>query len=99
MKTVELVYKEHWPYPSESSIIEAMKAYADQFKPVWIKPSERLPDRVPNKSYSQVPCLVKKNNEVMILVFNHEHLCWDNEDGDDYNCDINAVTGWILLPE
>ncbi len=67
----------------------------------WVKTSERLPDRVPGASYSQVPCLVwdTKFKEVRILVFNHDHECWDDEDGDDYECDIERCSHWMPLPQ
>ena len=49
----------------------------------WIKTTDKLPERIPNKIYSQVPCLVVKNEQVQILCFNHEDNCWDDEDADD----------------
>jgi len=65
----------------------------------WIPCKERLPERQENTRYSQVPCLVFKNNQVFMLVFNHEHECWDDESGDDYYCDIYDVSHWMPLPE
>jgi hypothetical protein len=65
----------------------------------WIKTSERLPERVPNERYSQAWCLCVVDREVKILAFNHEHLCWDDSSGDDYECDIKDVSYWQLLPE
>lgn len=65
----------------------------------WIKTSELLPERKENTRYSQVPCLVVRNGEITILVFNHEHECWDQEDGDDYCCDIFDIKYWQPLPE
>lgn len=76
----------------------------------WVLTSERIPERKQGTTYSQVPCLAVKvltNNrtgemylgDVQILVFNHEHDCWDGEDGDDYDCDINDVYAWMPLPE
>ena len=79
--------------------------------PQWISVKERLPERVPGAEYSQVQCIVNKEYkwvrgqsagvyyQIQILVFNHEHECWDTEDGDDYDCDINQVTHWMPLPE
>lgn len=77
----------------------------------WIKTSDQLPERQEGKIYSQVPCLVVKaypwkrkeregvSYQTEILVFNHEHKCWDQEDGDDYDCDIETVKYWMKLPE
>lgn len=77
----------------------------------WISVKDRLPERAENLAYSQVPCLVNKRYDwerheqkghyyqIQILVFNHEHECWDQEDGDDFDCEIERVTHWIALPE
>ena len=64
----------------------------------WIRTDMRLPEREPNKRYSQVPCLVWYRGEVTVLVFNHEHMVWDDDSGDDYKCDIGAVSHWMPLP-
>ena len=70
----------------------------------WIKTSERLPEK-------SMQCLCYKKYiwnrrgvegafyQTEILAFNNVHNCWDNEDGDDYNCDIETVTHWMPLPE
>jgi len=31
-------------------------------------------------------------------VFNKECNCWDTEDGDDYECDLNPQDIWFSLP-
>jgi hypothetical protein len=36
--------------------------------------------------------------EATVLVFNHEHMVWDDDSGDDYKCDIGAVSHWMPLP-
>lgn len=69
----------------------------------WIPTAERQPERVPNQVYSQVACLVyrqySKSSQIEILVFNHEHECWDDSTGDDYECEIGRVSHWMPLPE
>lgn len=65
----------------------------------WISTKDELPERKPDVKYSQVPCLVFRNNEIEILVFNHEYMVWDNADGDDFCCDIGDVSHWMLLPQ
>lgn len=64
----------------------------------WVTIETRLPDREPNKSYSNPPCLVTLKGEVRILCFNHEHLVWDDETGDDFYCQIGDVIAWQPLP-
>jgi hypothetical protein len=66
----------------------------------WKLTSEELPEG-DIKGYGQVPCLVSKRydftnrkgedksyHQTQILIFNIDHQCWDQEDGDDYDCDI-----------
>jgi hypothetical protein len=76
---------------------QTMKVSEDGME--WIKTSDKLPDRDPNQRYSQVPCLVVYRGQIEILVFNHEHMVWDDESGDDYFCSIEEVSHWIPLPE
>jgi hypothetical protein len=69
----------------------------------WISVKDRLPERNPNKRYSQVPCIVWDQHHGMqrVLVYNNEHSCWDDEHGDDYFTDAigGTVTHWMPLPE
>lgn len=65
----------------------------------WISVKEKLPERVSGRTYSQVPCIVYHDREIRILVFNHEHMCWDQEDGDDHCCNIEDVSHWMPLPD
>ena len=32
-------------------------------------------------------------------VFNKEYKCWDTEDGDDYDFDLDETDRWFRLPE
>ena len=73
--------------------IQCQKDMADK----WIKTSEQLPERLPNVRYSN-PKVIVWYGEVAMLRFNHEHECWDDEDGDDYCCDIESVEYWMPLP-
>lgn len=66
----------------------------------WKYPAiDGLPEKPGLKSYEQIPCLVKLNGDFAILVWNCEHNCWDDEDGDDYECDPLAVTCYVPLSE
>lgn len=57
-----------------------------------------LPKKQTN-SYEQYDCLVSRKGEVLHLVWNCEHTCWDQSDGDDYYCDPLDVDGYMLFPE
>jgi len=65
---------------------------------MWIKTSEKKPPREPNVKYSNPSVIVYYKREVMMLCFNHEHECWDDESGDDYFCDVEDVEYWMKLP-
>jgi len=68
----------------------------------WIKTSDRLPEKPGIKRYEQIPCLVVRagrRGHVELLVWNCEHLCWDDSEGDDHDCDPYQVSHWMPLPE
>lgn len=70
----------------------------------WIPTKEQLPKKPGIKGYEHVMCLVtvqqpNRAPSVHILAWNCEHLCWDDEDGDDYSSFHPYVTAWKPLPE
>lgn len=66
----------------------------------WIPTADKLrPDKPGKRPYEQVPCLVVKNQEILIRLWNFEHLVWDDEDGDDFFCNAVDVTHWMPLPD
>lgn len=68
----------------------------------WIKTDGTLPPPKPGlQRYEQIPCVVYKkgDNWPRILVWNCEHLCWDDEDGDDFNCSWNDVDVYFIIPK
>jgi hypothetical protein len=60
----------------------------------WIKTTDRLPD-------SDGTYIVWDTHHYMVrtLVFNHENECWDDEWGDDYECNIERVSHWMPIPD
>lgn len=65
--------------------------------PYWISTEERLPEKPGKSHYEHVDCLVLKQGYIEHLMWNCEHLCWDDEAGDDYNCDAMAVSHWMPM--
>lgn len=37
--------------------------------------------------------------EVKILTYNDVHACWDDEEGDDYYCELSRAQNYMELPE
>lgn len=66
----------------------------------WIKITslDDLPKKQTN-SYEQYDCLVFYKGEIKHLVWNCEHLVWDDADGDDYFCDALSPTHYMLFPD
>lgn len=80
-------------------IIAAMEEYASSREAKWISVEERLPEKPGKESYEHVACLVSDPRwGVMIAMWNCEHLCWDQEDGDDVHPYAQQVTHWQPLP-
>lgn len=65
----------------------------------WIATTEKLhPDKPGIVPYEQIACLIVKDGEIMLRLWNCEHLVWDGEDGDDFYCTAESVTHWMPLP-
>lgn len=65
----------------------------------WIQSKDKLhPDKPGIERYEQIPCLIVRKGEILIRLWNCEHLVWDTEDGDDYFCGAEEVTHWMPLP-
>lgn len=68
----------------------------------WISVEDRLPPEDKDCSYSSVWCEVYiKGVGISIHPFCHPHMCWDDQEGDDYFCDaVGArITHWKPLPK
>lgn len=61
----------------------------------WIKTSEKLPE-----ADTRVIAYKKDSYlKIHFLWYNKYHNCWDDEDADDFYCDIDQVSHWMPLPE
>lgn len=68
----------------------------------WIATKDKLhPDKPGLYKYEQIRCLVIFRGRPRILMWNCEHLCWDDEEGDDFFCNAADVTYWheIIGPD
>lgn len=59
---------------------------------------KNINEEKPNDSQRVLVC-DKHFGEVRILTYNDYYKCWDTEDGDDYNCELNSIEWWMPLPE
>jgi hypothetical protein len=59
---------------------------------------ERLPEKPSLESYEHVRCLIFIRNEWQIGMWNCEHLCWDDDDGDDFLYEAGKPSHWMPLP-
>lgn len=59
-----------------------------------------LPEKTGKVNYEHVGCLVIDNSgEMRILMWNCEERYWDDEEGDDYECDADGVQYFLPLSE
>lgn len=65
----------------------------------WIKTSEQIPLKTGKSSYEQIACLVVRNGDIRIAVWNFQECSWDTEDGDDFLCEASGCPYWAELPE
>lgn len=97
-------------WPNGGKPLCAAPIIATEIPVASIQPTRESPwvsttDRAPNDNES-TPYLCMRRYEGkskpfyqrQILVFNPDHMVWDNEDGDDFNCELNQVSHWMPLP-
>ena len=66
----------------------------------WKSPAkDGLPPKPGKLPYEQIPCLAIRKGEMHLLMWNCEHNCWDEQDGDDYMFDPLDVDYYIPLTE
>lgn len=67
----------------------------------WYLTSEKPhPDKPGKARYEHVVCLVNRvGHGLQTLAWNCEHLVWDDEQMDDYECEVKDVTAWMALPD
>ena len=63
-----------------------------------IETAKRLPGKPGLRSYEHVRCLIFVNGDWEIGMWNCEHLCWDDDEGDDFRYDPTVPTHWMPLP-
>jgi hypothetical protein len=51
------------------------------------------------KDHERVLVWDSEFNECAIRVFNKHYNCWDDEDADDYDCELSSYEFWMNLPE
>lgn len=79
-----------------SPLVQEIVAEAVQGQ--WVPTTDRLPEKPGIDSYEHVRCLIVVNGEIEIGMWNCEHLCWDDEEGDDYLYDPDTPTHWMPPP-
>lgn len=64
---------------------------------LWTTDKNKL--KKTEKGFQQIQCLVMRKGLIKLLFWNCDHECWDNSEGDDYECDFEAVQAFIPVSE
>lgn len=64
----------------------------------WIRTTDRLPEKPGKEDYEHVECLVRRKGRIYVALWNCEHLCWDDDDGDDFRWHATDPSHWMPLP-
>ena len=63
----------------------------------WKHTSKGEYPQATKKERDEIQCLVCKAGMYGVLSWNNHYQCWDDEQGDDYLCDKEAVDKWEYL--
>lgn len=73
---------------------------------VWHETKNEVPQvygEYENESYPQIPCLVlgylSTGYGYGVRYWNVTEKCWDDEEGDDYECDKDEIEKWAYLDD
>lgn len=66
-------------------------------KHIWHPNTEEPVPQSDNESH--VDCLVETSWGFGVRCWNPYEKCWDDEDGDDYDCDMKSVKRWTYLDD
>lgn len=78
----------------------ALAAFLREAVSPWIKiiSAEDLPKKPGLKSYEYVDCLIFHKGEIKKRPWNCEHMCWDDDEYDDFYCNPLEPSHYMPLP-
>lgn len=79
--------------------VECASSPEREFGGQWISTKDRLPEKPGLSDYEQIDCLVIHKGERRHLVWNCEHMVWDDSSGDDWVCNPLDVDYWMPFPD
>ena len=96
----EELYELSWRSTTSQEAESAIAAALLEAAGAWcaIKTIDDLPKKQTDR-YGQYDCLVYHKGGVKPLVWNCEHVCWDDWTGDDFYCDALEPSHYMLFPE
>lgn len=64
-------------------------------KGIWLD----YPENMPQDNERVIAHIKGDGNYWVVLVYNEYCECWDNEDGDDYFCELDNVDKFMIVPD
>ncbi|MDO8983002.1 hypothetical protein [Cypionkella sp.] len=64
---------------------------------MWTETVDALPIKPGKSSYEQICCLIYVNGAYEVAVWNCEHDCWDDAEGDDFRYHPKQPRCWMPL--
>lgn len=104
-KIIEIIGQERWQelYDEESDICTTMGELIVALEGDKWHTSEEEPvahGKYANQDYPQIPCLVLfKHFDYGVRYWNVKEKCWDDEEADDFYCDMDKVEKWAYIKE
>lgn len=70
---------------------------ADALEATLWRPNTQKPVKPGISSYEYVDCWIVKDGKVIARPWNCEHECFDDQEYDDWFCDIEDVSAWMPI--
>lgn len=76
---------------------DLLKQAADALEATLWRPNTQKPKRPGISSYEYVDCWIVKDGKVIERPWNCEHECFDDQEYDDWFCNMEDVTAWMPI--
>ena len=80
-----------------SALMDTCEQAADALEATLWRPNTQKPAKPGTSNYEYVDCWIVKDGKVIERPWNCEHECFDDQEYDDWFCNMEDVSAWMPI--